>query len=93
MPSSFCNFWILLILAAVFLRRSFKGVAKYTNVNLFATTGLVYLIGVVTVIILIGTIIIFVAEILQIIAFFSLPDEIQQTAEQQLSKVEPISPS
>lgn len=70
-------FWILMIIGTIFLRKSFNSIAKYTNVGLFATTGLVYLIGAATLIIVIGAIIIFIAEIMQIVAFFSLPEKIE----------------
>ena len=68
-----------MIIGAIFLRKSFNGVAKYTKVGLFTTTGLIYLIGAATLIIVIGFIIILIAEVLQIIAFFSLPEKIEGT--------------
>jgi len=67
-------FWIFYIISAIFLKRSYRSIAKYTKVDLFGTTGLLYLIGAATLIILIGAIIIFIAEILEIVAYFSLPD-------------------
>jgi len=67
--------WILLIVAALFLRKSFNSIAKHTKVGLFNTTGLIYLIGAATLIIFIGGFIILIAEIIQIVAFFSLPDQ------------------
>ena len=68
--------WILLIISAIFLRKSFTAIADYTKVGLFGTTGLIYLIGAATLIIAIGGIIILIAFVMQIIAFFSLPDTI-----------------
>ena len=46
--------YILIILGALFLRKSFDSIAERTKVDLFRTTGLVYLIGAVTTIFIIG---------------------------------------
>ncbi len=71
--------YILLIIGALFLRKSFDGIANRTKVDLFRTTGLVYLIGAVTTIFLIGFFIILIATILEIASFFSLPDSLSKT--------------
>ena len=68
--------YILYILAAVYLKKSFDAIGNYTKVDMFKTTGLIYLIGAVLMIILVGAFIIFIAEILMIVAFFSIPDTI-----------------
>lgn len=68
--------WILLIIGTLFLRKSYNRIAEHTNVGLFKTTGLVYFIGAITTIIVIGIFIMVIAKILEIIAFFSLPDKI-----------------
>jgi len=75
---AFIILWIFESISAYFLRKCFNDIAKYTDVDLFKTTGLLYLIGALTMIILIGFIILLIAMILQIIAFFSLPDKIQR---------------
>ncbi len=67
--------WVFLIISAIFLRRSYRKIAAYLNVGMFNTAGLLYLIGAALTIVLVGFIILFVAEILQIVAFFSLPDQ------------------
>lgn len=64
--------WVLMILAAVFFRRSLYSTGERTGVSLFGTTGLLYLIGAILIIIGIGLILIFVAEILLIVSFFSI---------------------
>jgi len=70
--------WILLIISAVFIRRSFNSIASALNVKMFSTAALLYLIGaILTIAFGIGGIISFVAIILQIIAFFQIP--IQKT--------------
>jgi uncharacterized membrane protein len=73
----FVIYWILSIVAALFLKKSFDSITKFTRVDLFKTTGLVYLIGAFLLIIGIGAFIILIADILMIIAFFSLPDTLQ----------------
>ena len=66
--------WVLIVISAVFLRMSYKSVAARLNVGLFGTAALLYLIGAALTIILIGFVLIFVAQILLVVAFFSLPE-------------------
>jgi len=73
--------WILLIIAMIYLRRSYNSIAEYTKVDLFKTTGLIYFIGAITLVIFIGIIILFIANILEIVSFFSLPDKLPTEAE------------
>ncbi|WP_370520443.1 DUF996 domain-containing protein [Thermococcus sp. LS2] len=72
----FVIFWILFSLGAYYLKKSYELIAYYTDVDLFKTTGLLYFIGALTAIIMIGLLIIFVARILEIVAYFSLPEEL-----------------
>lgn len=66
--------WILEIIAAIFVRRSFTSIASALNVKMFSTAALLYLIGAILMIAFgIGAIISFIAIILQIIAFFQIP--------------------
>ncbi len=74
--------WIVQIVSAVFLKRSYDLVARYLGVGLFSTAALLYLIGAALLIILIGFILILVAGIIQAIAFFSLPERPPQSAAQ-----------
>jgi len=67
-------FWILMIVSSMFLRKSFKSISEHTNVGLFGTAGTVYLVGAGLLIIGVGAIVILIAIILQIVAFFQLPD-------------------
>jgi len=73
--------WVLLIVGALYLRKSYNSIAEHTKVDLFKTTGLVYLIGAATVIIIIGAFILIIAKILEIVSFFSLPDNLPGTME------------
>lgn len=74
--------WILLIIGTLFLRKSFNSIADHTKVELFRTTGFVYLIGALTLIILIGFLIIIIAKIMEIIAFFSIPDTLPKSVKE-----------
>lgn len=68
-------FWVFLLTGAIFLRKSFNEIAAKLNHKMFATTALLYLIGAALIIAFgIGAIIVLVAYILQIVAFFTLPD-------------------
>ncbi len=69
-------FWIISVIGSLFIRRSFNLIAEKTGIKRFATTGLLFFIGTITTIILIGFIILIIAMILEIIAFFSLPDKL-----------------
>ena len=73
--------WILSIVAAVFLRRSFNSISAHLGVGLFRTTALLFFIGAILLIVLVGFVLIFVAEILMIVAFFSIPEQVPQPAQ------------
>jgi uncharacterized membrane protein len=68
--------WILVSLGGYFLLKSFGNVAKFTGEKLFTTTGILILIGTLLRILLIGYIIEFFGNLLAIVSFFSLKDEI-----------------
>ena len=73
--------WILVIIGSLFLRKSFNSITEYTKVDMFKTTALVYLIGALTLIIVIGIFILLIALILEIVAFFQIPDTLPKTDE------------
>ena len=73
--------WVLLILSALFVRKSYSAISAKLGVGMFGTAALLYLIGAALSIVLVGFVLIFVAEILNIVAFFSLPDSLPQTAQ------------
>jgi uncharacterized membrane protein len=81
--------WIFLVIGAFYLRKSYNSIAEHTKVNIFKTTGTVYFIGAITLIILIGALILFVAKILEIVSFFSLPENLPVAPE--VPKTEPAS--
>ena len=75
--------WIIGIVGSYFLWKSFKGISAKLPVGLFGTGALLYFIGSILTIILIGFILIFIAQILFVVAFFSIPDRPSQPAMMQ----------
>jgi uncharacterized membrane protein len=65
--------WAIFLVSSVFLRRSYKAMGSRLNVGMFGTAGLLYLIGAATTIIGVGFLMLFVAQILTAVAFFSIP--------------------
>ncbi len=66
--------FVFYILSAVYLKKSFERITERTRVDLFKTTGLIYLIGAILTIVIVGIFLMWIAYILMIVAFFSLPD-------------------
>lgn len=66
---------IALIIGVVLIRRSLDETGNTFNIGYFKTAGLLLLIGAILSVIIIGFLLIFIAEIFLIIAFFSLPDQ------------------
>ncbi|HID04956.1 MAG TPA: DUF996 domain-containing protein [Aigarchaeota archaeon] len=66
--------WIFLLVSALFIRRSYGAIANKLGISLFNTVSLLYIIGAALTIVLIGFIIVFVAVILQAVAFFSIEE-------------------
>jgi uncharacterized membrane protein len=65
--------WAALIASGWFLKRGYERIAVRTGTKTFRTVGRLYFYGALLVIVLIGAILAFIAAILQIKAFFSLP--------------------
>lgn len=81
--------WGLLLVSAVFLRRSYSSVSEKLGVSMFGTTALIYLIGAALTIVVVGIVILFAALILNVIAFFSIHDQpVAQPSPQQ-----PVQPA
>lgn len=64
--------WVLFIVSAIFVRRSYAGISSKLNIRLFETGALIYLIGAITVIVVFGILLIIVSEVIFAIAFFSI---------------------
>jgi uncharacterized membrane protein/ribosomal protein L40E len=69
--------WIALIISSIFIRRAYERMATGLSVGTFRTAGLLYFIGAILTIVLVGFILLLVAAILQIIAFFSINEMAQ----------------
>lgn len=85
--------WIFYLVASIFLKRSYDSIATRLNLGTFHTTGLLYLIGAATAIIFVGFIIVFVAEILQIVAFFSVPEQMPMGPQPMPGQMGPPPPT
>jgi uncharacterized membrane protein len=68
--------WVVLSASAFFLRKSYNRIATKLGVNMFHTAALLFFIGAILTIIIVGFVLIFVAGILQLVAFFSIPDQL-----------------
>jgi uncharacterized membrane protein len=68
-------FWVFSIVSAIFLKRAYEKTAQRLNVHYFATAGMLYLIGALTTIILVGFFILLIALVFQIVAYFSIQDQ------------------
>jgi len=68
--------WAFFLASSIFYRRSFNTIASRLNVRMFGTAALLYLIGAALTVVLVGLVLVLVAGILQIIAFFSIPEQI-----------------
>jgi uncharacterized membrane protein len=66
--------WVVLIISARFLRRGYEGIATKTGTETFRSVGRWYYYGAWLAIALVGFVLILIAAILQIVAFFSLPE-------------------
>ena len=67
-------FWIFAIISAIFLKRSYEKISQRLNIGAFASAGLFYLVGAVLTIVLVGFLILLIALIFQVVAYFSIQD-------------------
>jgi uncharacterized membrane protein len=65
--------FVFAIVAAIFLRRSMTSLSEKTRVHMFATTGLLFLIGAILTIVVIGLILLWVGLLLLAVSFFTIP--------------------
>ncbi len=85
--------WVFFLVGSIFLKRSYDTVATRLNIGMFHTTGLLYLIGAALTIIIVGIFIVFIAEILQIVAFFSIPEQMPMGPQPMPGQMGPPPPS
>src|SRR5579864_4462801 len=62
--------WILLVISSYFLRKTYNTIAVRLNVGMFRTAALIYFIGAILTIIVIGLPLLLIAQILFVIAYF-----------------------
>jgi len=67
--------WVIMLVSAIYVRRTYRSISSKLNVGMFDTAGLLYLIGAATTIILVGFVLLLVAQILVVVAFFSIDDK------------------
>jgi len=68
--------WVCVLVSSVFVYRSYGALGRKVGVGLFGTAALIFLIGAVLTIFLVGFALIFVAEILFVVAFFSINSQV-----------------
>jgi len=83
--------WVFLVISSLFIRRAYDTMATRLNVDSFRTAGTLYFIGALLSIVLVGFIILFVAYIFQIIAFFSIREAPQPRAGQPMFTMAPAA--
>lgn len=83
-------FILLEIVSAFFLWRSYKRISSGTGVQLFETVGLLYFIGALTLVIIVGMLVSFIAAILEIVAYFSLPFKLEKSQSKDKGKPEVV---
>lgn len=66
--------WLFFLFSSLYLRRSYNAIGAELDVHMFRTAGLMYFIGAATAIIGVGFVLLFVAQILTAVAFFSIPE-------------------
>jgi uncharacterized membrane protein len=71
---AFLLFWVVMLIGAYFLRMSYNTTAEATGVGTFETAASLIFYGAVLMIILIGGFVLLAGRIVEIVAFFSLPD-------------------
>ena len=84
--------WVFYLVSAIFIRKSYDRIGIRLNVHMFQTTGLLYLIGAALTIVFVGLLIVLIANILQIVAFFSIPEQLPPSMPPQQSWGPPTPP-
>jgi uncharacterized membrane protein len=69
--------WVVILIGAYFLRLSFNTTAEATGIGTFETAASLIFYGAVLLIIIIGGFVLLAGRIVEIVAFFSLPDRLE----------------
>lgn len=83
--------YVLLIIAALNLRKSYDIIKTYTKIDMFGTAGFLYFLGAILLIILVGGIILFIAVILELVAWASLPEFIELPTRSEREMPSPLT--
>lgn len=83
--------WVIMLVSAVYVRRTYRSMASKLGVGTFETAGLLYLIGAATTIVLVGFLLLLVAQVMVIVAFFSI-EERPPTLAAQPTQPAPATP-
>jgi uncharacterized membrane protein len=67
--------WVFLVVSAIFLRRTYATMGQRLGVGSFKTAATLYLVGAILTIVVVGFLVLFIAEIVQAVAYFSIPDQ------------------
>ena len=85
--------WVCILISTVFVKRSYDAIALKLRVDMFRTTGLLFLIGAATLIVFVGFLILFIAAILQVVSFFSISETPPPPMPSQQTWGPPVPPS
>ena len=66
--------WVIMLVSAVYVRRTYTAMASKLGVSNFETAGTLYLVGAATTIILVGFVLLLVAQVMVMVAFFSIQE-------------------
>jgi len=66
--------WIALVVSSIYVRKAYNNIATKLNIGTFRTAGTLYFVGALLTIILVGFVILFIAYVVQIVAFFSIQE-------------------
>jgi uncharacterized membrane protein len=67
--------WVFLVVSAIFLRRTYATMGQKLGVGSFKTAATLYLVGAILTIVVVGFLVLFIAEVVQAVAYFSIPDQ------------------
>ncbi|WP_148882455.1 DUF996 domain-containing protein [Thermococcus aciditolerans] len=93
---------IIMIIGVWFMKKSYDAIARETGVGTFHTAALFYLIGAILALLMVGYFFILVGALLEIMAFFALPEELPgavnekpapEPATEQTVEIESAEPS
>ncbi len=75
--------WVLMLVSAVYIRGGLSRIGSRLNMGLFDTAAIIFLIGAIFTVVLIGFLLIFVAMVILAVAFFSIPDNLEPRGKAQ----------